>query len=333
MTSPSVPPHPPLRIVFAGTPEFAATALAALIDARFEVVAVYTQPDRPAGRGRKLQPSPVKKMAEEHAIPVFQPETLKSSGAVAQLRALKPDVMVVAAYGLLLPPEVLELPPYGCLNIHASLLPRWRGAAPIQRAILAGDRETGITIMQMDEGLDTGAMLLKKSCPIHPDDTAASLHDRLARLGAEAIVEALQQLPQGRLIAEQQDDKQACYARKLSKQEAVIDWHLPAVTLDRLVRAFNPWPVAQTSLEGKTLRIWAARPLAENPGAAPGTIIETGPEGIDVACGEGVLRLTKLQPAGGKPMDVAAFLNGHAHLLRPGVRFDPPETPPPANRD
>lgn len=309
--------HPPLRLIFAGTPDFAAEALHALIQSPHEIVAVYTQPDRPAGRGRKLTSSPVKELALHHQLTVYQPVSLKTPEATGQLRALGADVMVVAAYGLLLPPEVLAMPRYGCLNIHASLLPRWRGAAPIQRAILAGDPETGITIMQMDKGLDTGAMLLKLTCPISREDTAASLHDRLATLGGEAIITALDQLPI--LTATPQDDREATYAAKLSKQEAIIDWRRSAEELDRLIRAFNPWPVAQTSVNGQTLRIWAAQPLADKANAPPGTVIGRDKQGIDIACGEGVLRLTRLQPAGSKPMDVTAFLNGRPDWLIPGT--------------
>jgi methionyl-tRNA formyltransferase len=318
MSSPQTS-HPSLRLIFAGTPDFAAEALHALIQSPHEIVAVYTQPDRPAGRGQKLTPSPVKQLALQHQLTVLQPVSLKTAEATAQLRALDADVMVVAAYGLILPPEVLEIPRYGCLNIHASLLPRWRGAAPIQRAILAGDSETGITIMQIDKGLDTGAMLLKLTCPITGEDTAASLHDRLASLGAEAIITALDQLPT--LTATPQDDREATYAAKLTKQEAVIDWHRPAEELDRLIRAFNPWPVAQTSVNGQTLRIWSAQPLAGKANVSPGTVIGRDKQGIDVACGEGVLRLTWLQPAGSKPMDVAAFLNGRPDWLTPGKQL------------
>jgi methionyl-tRNA formyltransferase len=317
MSLPQTSHHTPLRLVFAGTPDFAAEALNALIQSHHEIVAVYTQPERPAGRGRKLTPSPVKELALKHQLTVFQPDTLKTPEAIEQLRTLDAHVMVVAAYGLLLPPEVLSVPRFGCLNIHASLLPRWRGAAPIQRAILAGDTETGITIMQMDKGLDTGAMLLKLICPITRKDTAASLHDRLATLGAKAIITALDQLPT--LAATPQDDGQATYAGKLTKQEAIIDWQRPAEELDRLVRAFNPWPVAQTSVKGQTLRIWAAQPLTDNANAAPGTVIGCDKQGIDVACGQGVLRLTRLQPAGSKPMEVAAFLNGRPDWLTPGT--------------
>lgn len=312
--------HPSsLRIIFAGTPEFAAEALAALLNSRHEILAVYTQPDRPAGRGRKLKPSPVKQLALEHQLPVFQPESLKTPESIEELRAHEADVMVVAAYGLLLPAEVLKLPRYGCLNIHASLLPRWRGAAPIQRAILAGDSETGITIMQMDAGLDTGAMLLKKSCGITMEDTSASLHDRLAELGAQAIVEALDQLPA--LKATPQDESQVTYADKLSKTEARIDWHGSAEEIARQVRAYNPWPVAQTSVNGQTLRIWAAEPQTQTLEAAAGEVIRQDKHAIDIACGEGVLRISRLQPAGSKPMDVAAFLNGRPDMLTPGTQL------------
>jgi methionyl-tRNA formyltransferase len=309
----------PLRLVFAGTPDFAATALRALIQTQHDIVAVYTQPDRPAGRGRKLTPGPVKQLAQQYQLPVFQPASLKTPEAIEQLRTLDADVMVIAAYGLLLPPEVLSVPRLGCLNIHASLLPRWRGAAPIQRAILAGDTETGITIMQMDKGLDTGAMLLKLCCPIDQEDTAASLHDRLAALGAEAIITALDQLPT--LTATPQDDSLATYAAKLTKQEAIIDWQRSAEELDRLIRALNPWPVAQTRVKGQTLRIWAAQPLADSTTASPGTVIGCDKNGIDIACGRGVIRLTRLQPAGSKPMDVAAFLNGRPDWLIPGIQL------------
>lgn len=284
-----------------------------------DILAVYTQPDRPAGRGRKLKPSPVKQLALEHQLPVLQPASFKTTESINELRAFEADVMVVAAYGLLLPPEVLNVPRYGCLNIHASLLPRWRGAAPIQRAILAGDNQTGVTIMQMDSGLDTGAMLLKKSCAITREDTGASLHARLAMLGAQAIVEALGQLFE--LNAVPQDESQATYAHKLSKSEALIDWHGSAEALARQVRAFNPWPVAQTIVDGQTLRIWAAQPQAEQAGVSAGTVMRSDKQGIDIACGDGVLRITRLQPAGSKPMDTAAFLNGRPDMLTPGTQL------------
>lgn len=294
-------------------------ALAALIDTPHEILAVYTQPDRPAGRGRKLKPGPVKQLALQHQLPVLQPASLKTAETIEELRAHEADVMVVAAYGLLLPPEVLQIPRYGCLNIHASLLPRWRGAAPIQRAILAGDSQSGITIMQMDAGLDTGPMLLKKSCPITQEDTSASLHDRLATLGAKAIVEALNQLSD--LKALPQDESQVTYASKLSKSEALIDWHSSAEELAHLVRAFNSWPVAQTTVNGQALRIWTAQPLTEQTKDAAGTVIRSERQGIDVACGNGVLRITRLQPAGSKPMDPADFLNGRPDMLAPGTQL------------
>jgi methionyl-tRNA formyltransferase len=301
----------PLNIVYAGTPEFAAVALQALLDSPHHIIATYTQPDRPAGRGRKLKASPVKELALAHEIPVYQPESLKSAEEQAKLAALEPDVMVVAAYGLLLPAEVLAIPRLGCLNIHASLLPRWRGAAPIQRAILAGDAATGITIMQMDVGLDTGDMLYKLSTPIDETDTAQSLHDRLADLGARAITEALEGLQEGRLSAQKQDDAEACYAKKLHKGEANIDWSQPAAQIARQVAAFNPWPVAQSHNGEEVLRIWEARALEEASGQAAGSVIRADKQGIDIACGEGVLRILRLQRPGGKPQSAVDFLNAY----------------------
>jgi len=302
----------PLKIVFAGTPDFSVPALDALLASGHAVVAVYTQPDRPAGRGRKLTASPVKARALEHGIPVHQPLSLKSPDEQQRLATLAPDVMVVVAYGLLLPPAVLAIPRLGCVNIHASLLPRWRGAAPIQRAILAGDAETGVTLMQMEKGLDTGPMLATLRCPIGPADTAETLHDRLAALGAEALVPTLERLDRGELTAEPQDDAQACYAAKLDKAEAVLDWQRPAVELERQVRAFNPWPVAQTGFQERVLRVWQARALDEQHTAAPGTVLRAGKAGIDVAAGRGVLRLTSVQLPGKRPTDAAAFLNAYA---------------------
>ncbi len=309
-----------LKIIFAGTPEFAAVALNALLEeGRHEIRAVYTQPDRPAGRGRKLRASPVKEMALAHGLPLRQPSTLKEPEQQRSLRELGVDLMVVVAYGLLLPPPVLDAPRLGCINIHASLLPRWRGAAPIQRAILAGDRETGVSIMQMDEGLDTGPVLHRVVTPIHPGDTAGTLHDRLASLGAQALLDTLDRIMEGSARPVPQEEAAATYAPKIEKQEAVLDWNASAEELDRRVRAFNPWPVAQTTWKGKVLRIWQAEPLAEMPDAPAGTVVRAGKEGIDVATGNGMLRITRLQGAGGKPLDAAAFLNGHPALRHSGT--------------
>jgi len=307
-----------VRLVFAGTPDFAATALRALIAARHTIVGVYSQPDRPAGRGRKLQPSPVKQVALEHEIPVFQPETLKTPEAQQQLADLNPDVMIVAAYGLILPKAVLEIPTHGCLNIHASLLPRWRGAAPIQRAIAAGDEETGITIMQMDEGLDTGAMLLKSLTAIEQQDTAGSLHDRLAELGGKAIVKALALLEKGELSGEVQNNDLACYARKLSKEEGHIDWSTAAIDIERLVRAFNPWPGTFSDLGDQRIRIHEARALATASDKPAGTVLRRDREGIDIACGTGTLRITRLQLPGSRAQSVNDLINGGKELLMPG---------------
>ncbi|WP_018233243.1 methionyl-tRNA formyltransferase [Thioalkalivibrio thiocyanodenitrificans] len=309
-----MPSTPKLRIVYAGTPEFAVPALQALIDSPHEVAAVYTQPDRPAGRGRRLMPGPVKRVALEHGIAVEQPERLKSADVQERLRGYAPDVMVVAAYGLILPKAVLDIPEHGCLNIHASLLPRWRGAAPIQRAILAGDTETGVTLMQMAPGLDTGDMLMKARTPIGPTDTAQDLHDRLAIQGAALLLTCLEALVKGRLEPEPQDDSLATYAGKLSKAEAQLDWFLAAATLDRQVRAFNPWPVAFTHLDDQPLRIWQARPVASPVTAPPGTVVAEGPVGIDVATGDGLLRLTRVQFPGGRPLDAHEVLNSRSLL-------------------
>ena len=304
-----------MRIIFAGTPPFAAAALNALADAGHDIVLVLTQPDRPAGRGMKLMPSAGKQAALARGLPVSQPPSLKSPEAQTELRAVDADVMVVAAYGLILPQAVLDLPRLGCLNIHASLLPRWRGAAPIQRAILAGDAETGITIMQMDAGLDTGAMLSKTVVPIRDDDTAASLHDVLAAAGASAIVAVLANY--ATLVPAAQDDAQATYAAKLSKDEAQLDWNQPADALARAVRAYNPAPGAWTLLEGAPLKVWMA---ATAPGAGdPGTVLRGDAEGLVVACGSGALALREIQPAGSKRMSAAAFLAGRP--VPPGSRL------------
>lgn len=308
-----------MRLVFAGTPELAARHLEALLASRHQLAAVYTQPDRPAGRGRRPAPSPVKRLAEAHGLPVRQPATLRPSAEHEALAELAPELMVVVAYGLLLPRAVLGIPPRGCLNVHASLLPRWRGAAPIQRALLAGDRETGVSLMEMEEGLDTGPVLLEARCPILPADTAGSLHDRLAELGARVLPEALDRLEAGTLEARPQDEARATHAPKLSKEEARLDWTRPAVELERAVRAFDPWPVAHTLLGGEPLRVWRAEVAPGGASAGPGTVTAAGPGGIDVATGAGLLRLTELQRPGGRRLPAAAFLAGRP--VPPGERL------------
>jgi len=306
----------PLRIVFAGTPEFAAEHLKALLTGRHRVIAVYTQPDRPAGRGQKLTPSPVKQLALQHDIPVHQPLTLRDPAAQAELAALEPDLMVVVAYGLILPQAVLDTPRLGCINSHASLLPRWRGAAPIQRAIEAGDAESGVTVMRMEAGLDTGPMLLKVTTPIGSEDTGGSLHDRLAGLGAQAVVEAVDALAVGNLPGEKQDDALATYAHKLNKDEARLDWSRPAQELERKIRAFNPWPICHGSLNGESLKVLAAVP-GQGSGA-PGTILAASREGLTVACGSGALLLTRLQLPGGKPLAFGDLYNSRREQFAVG---------------
>jgi len=298
-----------MRIVFAGTPAFAVPCLRAAA-ARGEVVAVYTQPDRPAGRGRELTPSPVKLEAVQHGIPVYQPESLRSAEAKAALRALQPDLMVVVAYGLILPASVLAIPAYGCWNVHASLLPRWRGAAPIQRAIEAGDTRTGVCLMQMDKGLDTGPVLLSQTTDIAPTETAGQLHDRLAALGAQVLADGLGLLRAGlRPVPQPQPQTGVTYAHKLDKAEARLDWTLPASTLANKVRAFHPWPIAEALLAGERVRIHAATALDMAHAAAPGSVLQAGREGIDVACGQGILRLLTLQRDGGRPISAQDYRN------------------------
>ena len=310
----------PLRIVFAGTPEFAAEHLKALLASPYDIVAVYTQPDRPAGRGQKLMPSPVKQLALEHNIPVLQPPTLRNAEAQAEMAALKPDLLVVVAYGLILPQAVLDIPRLGCINSHASLLPRWRGAAPIQRAVEAGDSESGVTVMRMEAGLDTGPMLLKVTTPITAQDTGGSLHDRLAELGPPAVLQAINGLATGSLRGEVQDDSLATYAHKLNKDEALLDWSRPAVELERLIRAFNPWPICHSSLNDAPLKVLAAQ-LVTEPGAgrgAPGEILAASKGGLTVACADGALRLTRLQLPGGKALNFADLFNSRREQFAVG---------------
>ena len=318
-----------MKVIFAGTPEFAAIALARLHEAGFEIPLVLTQPDRPAGRGMQLQPSPVKSYALKHGMPVAQPVSLRLDGkypeqaaaAHAQLKATEHEVMVVAAYGLILPASILSIPPMGCLNIHASLLPRWRGAAPIHRAIEAGDSETGITIMQMDEGLDTGPMLLTRSERINATDTTGSLHDRLAALGGELIVDALKKLQQGGLLAQAQPTDGMTYAAKISKQEADLDFRLPAETLLRRIHAFNPFPGAVVHLHETAVKIWQASSVEAK--GKPGEILSVTSEGVVVACGSGALKLLELQKPGGKRLAAAQFIQGFA--MEPGQCLQIPQ--------
>ncbi len=312
-----------MKIIFAGTPDFAATALQALLNAEHEIIAVYTQPDRPAGRGRKLTASPVKALAMAHNIRVYQPLSLKDTQAQQELAALNADLMIVVAYGLILPQSILQAPVHGCLNIHASILPRWRGAAPIQRAILAGDAQTGVTIMQMDEGLDTGAMLRIDSCVISPQDTGSSLHDKLAVIGAQAILKTLTDIDNNCLDAQPQDDTQACYAHKLEKLEAQLDWQQDAQEIVRKIQAFNSWPVAYTYYKAKTLRLWQAclQPLdeqANNEQLHYGQVLSESAAGIDIRAKNGIVRILELQMPGKKRILVKDFINGQSLI---GAQF------------
>ncbi len=315
----------PLRVLFAGTPDFAAIHLKSLVNSEHQLLAVYTQPDRPAGRGRKLQASPVKQLAEQAGLPVYQPASLKDEGTQLQLAALDADVMVVVAYGLILPQAVLDTPRFGCLNVHASLLPRWRGAAPIQRAIEAGDTTTGITIMQMDAGLDTGAMLATVSCPIGPRTSAADLHDELALLGPALLLQVLADIERYQSQSRAQDDERASYAHKILKAEALIDWSSSAVVLERKVRAFNPFPVCYSMLSGARVRVWQARPLPSRATQeTPGTILRADENGIVVSCGEGALTVEVLQLEGGKALSAWQLLSAHQAQFAAGRRFDLP---------
>ncbi|MHB8346752.1 MAG: methionyl-tRNA formyltransferase [Acidiferrobacterales bacterium] len=302
-----------MNLVFAGTPEFAVPSLRTLHEAGHRILAVYTQPDRPAGRGRRVSDGPVKRFALHHGLRIAQPPNLKPDAVVAELRALKPDAMIVVAYGLILSPAVLQIPRYGCINVHASLLPRWRGAAPIQRAIEAGDAETGVTIMQMDAGLDTGETLVSAATAISATDTSETLHDRLAELGAETLATALAQLGSGAAVRRPQQPDGTSYAKKLSKEEARIDWRQAAQTLHRRIRAFNPWPVAHTVWAGHVLRLWEVGPPGGSADTAepPGTVVAADANGVYVQTGSGVLCLTRLQLEGGRPLAPADFLRGH----------------------
>ncbi|MEQ9888448.1 methionyl-tRNA formyltransferase [Pectobacterium zantedeschiae] len=307
-----------LRIIFAGTPDFAARHLDALLSSGHEVVGVFTQPDRPAGRGNKLTPSPVKVLAEQHDIPVFQPKSLRPAENQAMVEALNADVMVVVAYGLILPQPVLSMPRLGCINVHGSLLPLWRGAAPIQRALWAGDSETGVTIMQMDVGLDTGAMLHKISCPILPQDTSATLYDKLAELGPRGLLETLVQLADNSAVAEAQNDALATYAEKLSKEEARLNWQLSAEQLERCIRAFNPWPVSYFIVDEQPVKVWKAEVITKAHSSQPGTVIQADKLGIQVATADGILNIQELQPAGKKVMTAQDLLNSRREWFVPG---------------
>lgn len=308
-----------LRIIFAGTPDFAARHLDALLSSQHQVVGVFTQPDRPAGRGKKLMPSPVKVLAAEKEIPVYQPASLRPAENQQLVADLKADVMVVVAYGLILPKSVLDMPRLGCINVHGSLLPRWRGAAPIQRSLWAGDAQTGVTIMQMDVGLDTGDMLYKLACDIGTEDTSATLYDKLADLGPQGLLETLSQLASGTAKPEVQDEAQVTYAEKLSKEEARMDWSLPAVQLERCIRAFNPWPMSWMEIDGQPVKVWRASTIDRQTDVAPGTILEASKQGIQVATTEGVLNLEELQPAGKKAMKAQDLLNSRREWFEPGT--------------
>ncbi|MBY7703373.1 MULTISPECIES: methionyl-tRNA formyltransferase [Vibrio] len=310
-----------LRIVFAGTPDFAARHLAALLSSEHEVIAVYTQPDRPAGRGKKLTASPVKTIALEHDIPVYQPENFKSDEAKQELADLNADIMVVVAYGLLLPQVVLDTPKLGCINVHGSILPRWRGAAPIQRSIWAGDAETGVTIMQMDIGLDTGDMLKIATLPIEASDTSASMYEKLAGLGPDALIDCLADIAAGKAEPVKQDDELANYAKKLSKEEARIDWNDDAAHIERCVRAFNPWPMSHFEAAENSIKVWESRVTDQTSDKPAGTILQADKTGIYVATGNGVLVLEQLQVPGKKAMSVQDILNSRASWFEVGTQL------------
>ncbi|MGD9152868.1 MAG: methionyl-tRNA formyltransferase [Gammaproteobacteria bacterium] len=308
-----------LKILFAGTPEFAAKFLQALFDAKYNICAVITQPDKPAGRGRKLQINPVKQLSLIHKIPIYQPKTLRDTVTQKTIHDLHPDVIIDVACGLFIPKEILSLPKYGCINVHPSLLPRWRGASPIQHAILAGDEVTGISIMQMDEGLDTGPVFLQKEFLIKSTDTTKSLLEELALLGIDALLNVLDKIHE--IIPTKQDENKACYAKKITKENALIDWHKSAITLDREIRAFNPWPISYAQIGGQIVRIWQASPLIETCDKKPGEIVKLDKKGIDVATGNGILHITKMQFPGKKALTITEILNSKLDFFEEHKKF------------
>ena len=310
-----------MKVIFAGTPQFAVDTLQRLLHSKHKIVGVLTQPDRPRGRGLKMMMSPVKLLALNHELPIFQAVNLKDSAEVDRLRALQADAMVVAAYGLLLPASVLDVTSFGCINIHPSLLPRWRGAAPIPRTLEAGDKETGVTIMQMDQGLDTGPILLQKKYHVTTDETSETLLGKLAALGADALIETLDSLESGTIVPTPQNSSGATYAHKINKEEGLLDWTQPAIILEQIVRAFNPWPVAYTTWQGQNLRIWFAKAMDDAHEQAPRTLLRISREGLDIAAGDGVLRLLQVQEPGGKVLSIADFYNAKASMLKVGEHF------------
>lgn len=313
--------HKPLKIIFAGTPKFAAKYLQALIDAKYNICRVITQSDKPAGRGRKLQINPVKELSLARGISIYQPKTLRDPSTQKTIRDLNPDIIINVACGLLIPKEILNLPPYGCINVHPSLLPRWRGASPIQKAILAGDQVTGISIMLMDEGLDTGPVFLQKEYLLEPTDTAATLLDGLAILGVEALLAVLNKITTGEITPTKQDETKACYAKKILKEDAKIDWRKSAIELDREVRAFNPWPISYTQIGDQVIRIWQTLPLTETTDKPPGEIINLDPQGVDVATGHGILRIFKMQFPGKKILSVSEILKSKLKFFAQHRKF------------
>ena len=309
-----------LRVIFAGTPVFAAKHLEALLEQKYNAVACYTQPDRPAGRGKKLQPSAVKQVALEHDIPVCQPLSLKNDEAQTELESWNADLMIVVAYGLLLPKAALDAPKFGCINVHGSILPKWRGAAPIQRSVLAGDKETGVTIMQMDVGLDTGDMLLIETCPITAEDTSGSIYTKLEQIGPSALLKTVEQIADGSVVAEKQNDELATYAHKLTKQEAEIDWSESAKLIDQKVRGYQPWPVAFTKISDNAIKVWQVE-VVQASNKPAGEIISADKSGIVVSTGDGAINILQLQPPGKKAMSAADFLNGRADWVKPGTNL------------